>query len=105
MMRRKYILLIIAFVFLVSVIAYMIANKDRVIVEHLSDPDYPDVPDNILQLPEPLRTKAIQDFMNSPAGLRPRVDRLEKNLKDLVTKSQAQAADAEEAKRKLQAVQ
>ena len=104
-MRRKYILLIITFVFLVAIIAYMIANKDRVIVEHLHDPNYPDVPDDILQLPEPLRTKAIQDFMNSPAGMKPRIDRLEKNLNDLITKSQAQAADAEQAKQKLQAVQ
>jgi len=104
-MRKKYILLIIVFVFLVSVIAYMIANKERVIVEHLSDPNYPDVPDDILQLPEPLRTKAIKDFMDSPAGMRPRIDRLEKNLNDLITKSQSQAADAEEAKRKLQTVQ
>ena len=88
-------------IILVAVIAYMVMNKDKVIVEHLHDPNYPDIPDEILKLPEPMRTKAIQDFMNSPQGLRASVDRVNKKVDDLINKSQAQAADAEKAKQQL----
>jgi len=70
-------------------------------MEHMHDLNYPDVPDDILKLPEPIRTKAIQDFMNSPQGLRASVDRVDKKVDDLISKSQAQAADADKAKQQL----
>jgi len=40
--------------------------------------------------------------MNSPQGLRASVDRVNKKVDDLISKSQAQAADAEKAKQQLQ---
>ena len=98
----KKIYLFLFVIILVAVIAYMVMNKDKVIIEHLHDMDHPDVPDEILKLPEPMRTKAIQDFMNSPQGLRASVDRVNKKVDDLISKSQAQAADAEKAKQQLQ---
>uniref|UniRef100_A0A6C0CHZ7 Uncharacterized protein n=1 Tax=viral metagenome TaxID=1070528 RepID=A0A6C0CHZ7_9ZZZZ len=97
----KKIYLFLFVIILVAVIAYMVMNKDKVIMEHMHDLNYPDVPDDILKLPEPIRTKAIQDFMNSPQGLRASVDRVDKKVDDLISKSQAQAADADKAKQQL----